>query len=174
MEVRQIIFVRLQVQGTGGIVEEFHGLFAAIADFRMGADDVLLLIGDVEQLDFQQGDRILQGDFRRDDVPVSTDLMGCIHEFGVVVAVGVFHMQGRFAEVTAAGSGICHRPASIIFRETGHETFESFRVGDPVTIMERLQDAVLPNGQDQGGMLRLHRDDGFSGRCCRCCQGDGQ
>ena len=75
VEVREIVLVRIQVQGTGCVVEQLHRLLAGVLDFRMGADDILLLVGVITQLDFERSDGILQDDFRRDDVAVRTDPM---------------------------------------------------------------------------------------------------
>ena len=174
VEMGQIILVRIQVQGTGGIVQQLHRLLAGVLDLRMGADDIFLLVGVIDESDFQGGDRILQEDLRRDDIPVLDRLMVHIDQLGVVVAVGILHMKGRLAEVAAARGGIGHGPFPIVRPPARPEGGESRRIGDLRPEMDRLQDTVFLRDEDELRMRRLHRDDGFRGCPGRNGQGGSQ
>ena len=164
MEMREIVLVRIQVQGAGGIVEQLHGLLAGVPDFRMGADDVLFLVGVIEQLDFQRSNGVLQGDHRRDDVAVRADLVVLIDQFRVVIAVGIFHVQGGIAQIAATGGGIGHRAFPVVGSAARAEGLERRRGGDSRAEMERLEDAVLLGDEDELRVFRLHGDDGLPGR----------
>ena len=165
VEMREIVLVRVQVQGAGSVVEQLRGLLAGILDFRMGADDILLLVGVIAQLDFQRSDGILQGDFRRDDVAVRADLVIRIDQFRVMVAVGILHVEGGLAEITPAGGGIGHRPFPVVGPPSRPEGRKGRRVGDLRAEMDRLQYAVLLRDEDKLRVRRLHGDDGLAGRC---------
>ena len=140
----------------------------------MGADHILFQVGVVNERDLQGGDRILQEDLRRDDISVRDDLMVRVDQFRVVVAVGILHVEGGFAEIAAAGGRIGHRSFPVVGSPARPEGGEGRRVGYLRPEVDRLEDAVLLRDEDELGILRLHRDDGFPGRRGRKDHGGSQ
>ena len=174
VEMGQIILVRIQIQGTGSVVEQLYGFLAGIPDFRMGTDDILFLVGVIDKPHFQEGNRILQEDLRRDDIPVRDNLMVCVDQFRVVVSIGILHMEGGFAEVAAARRGIGHGSFPVVRPPTCPVRGKGRWISDLRAEMDRLEDAVLLRDEDELRVFRLHRDDGFPGRRGRNGQGDSQ
>ena len=156
VEMREIILVGIQIQGAGGIVLKFNGLSAAVQNLRMGDDDVLLLVRIIDEFDFQKRNIIFQKDFRRDDIPFFMGLVTGIVQFRIVVAIGILHMEGRLADIAAAGGGIGHRSAAVVIGAVGEIVQVGIRIGDEGPVMQGLEDAVLLHPEDQLGMGRLN------------------
>ena len=93
------------------------------------------------------------------------DRMARVEELGVVVAVGILDVEGGFADVAAAGRRVGHRAFAVVRSPPGAEGFKRRRIRDLRAEMEGLQHAVFLDGENQLHMVRLHGNDGLSGRC---------
>ena len=164
MEMREIVFFSVQVQGTRRIVLKFHGLLAAIQDLRMGDDDVLFLISVIDEFDFQERNIVFQTDFRRDDISLVMDLMSRIIQLRIMVTIGVPDMESRFPDISATGGRISHGAAAVVVGTVGGEIQECFRIADEGAVMERLQDAVLLDAKDKLGLGGVHGNHLFPDR----------
>ena len=79
----------------------------------MGKDDILFFVGVIDEFDGQGGDRVLQGDFRSCDAIFAVGLVSCVIKLGIVVAVGVAHVEGRCADEGSASGRNGHRSGSV-------------------------------------------------------------
>ena len=161
--VGEQVFVGIEMQGGGGVVEQFHGFLAAVDDFGMGHDDIFFLVGFVDEYDRQGRDGIAEHDFRREDAgPVFRGMAGVV-EFGVVAAVGIAHVEGRGADEHAASSGDGHRSGTV---RPGKElvVVEECPGGvDPGSVVAGSQIPGVVRGQDQLGMVCLNENVCFVG-----------
>ena len=156
MEMREIILVSIQIEGAGRIILKFHGLLCSVQDLRMRDDDVLLLISVIDDFDFLKRNVVFQKDFRRDDVSFFMDLVPRIIQFSIVVAVGILHMEGRFADIAATGGGIGHGATAVVIGTVGGIIQISVGISDEGPVMQGLEDTVFLDAEDQLGMGRLH------------------
>ncbi len=156
MEMREIVLVGIQIEGTGRIILKLYGLLCTVQDLRMRDDDVLFLISVIDEFDFQKRNVVFQKDFRRDDVSFFMDLVPRIIQFRIVIAVSILHMEGGVADIAAAGGGIGHGPASVVIGAVGGIIQVGMGISDEGPVMQGLEDAVLLDPEDQLGMGRLH------------------
>ena len=121
----------------------------------MGGDNVLLHISLINQAHAKAGHIVPEADDGGGNALLLPHLVRGIIEFCVVRAVGVFHVKGRLADVAAAGDRIGGAAVSIIVFCAGVQGHILLGVGQPGSVVHRLQGAALMHQDNQRGMGRL-------------------
>ena len=111
--MREQVLVGLQAQGAGRHLLQREGLGAPVGDFHALRDYVFGRIGFIDQFGAHIRDVVLEVDGGHHHVLPGFYGMAGIIQLRVVGAVGIADVQGRLAQIAAAGDGIGRHASGI-------------------------------------------------------------